>query len=216
MPSNYHLDVVVPAASSPAEECLPLQSIAKCWLSQLQVVLSNDHSSDLSAILHPDSWWRDMLIFDWEFHSIRGLPKIQQYILHRRSHANITDIRLMTEGSTAPVLETPQMETTWMRAIFTFDCHCGSGSGIVYLTHNETQGMWKAFSVYTALQDLRGLEFRAGSNRSEGTVDSLSKRADHGTCNGYHRSANYPEREEPRVIVVGAGKLSRWTVMDLV
>ena len=211
MPSHYHLDVSVPVGSTPSEQNLPLNSIAECWLAQLEVVFSDGCSSGLSAILHPDSWWRDMLIFDWDFHSVRGLLKIQEYILRHRSRVKIANIRLMTEGSTAPVLESPQRETTWIRAIFTFDCHCGSGSGIVYLTHNESQEMWKAFAVYTALQDIRGLEFRTGPNRPEGTTCSMSKGTGQGTCNGYRQRVNGFQEEEPRVMVVGGGRYSRLT-----
>ncbi|KAL4908694.1 hypothetical protein BDW74DRAFT_175376 [Aspergillus multicolor] len=177
--------------------------IAQQWISKLNVQLASA-SPDLSALLHEDSWWRDMLAFDWDFNTLRGFDNISAYVTQRQPRAQVEAVVLVTEPAQEPVVETPREGTAWVRAIFQFHTYCGNGTGVVYLTSHASD--WKAFAVYTTLQQLRGREDRAGCTRPEGTTESMPGGMAQGTwIERRLRLVEFAE-EEPTVLVVGAGQ----------
>ncbi|RDW65655.1 flavin-containing monooxygenase [Aspergillus mulundensis] len=188
----------LPAGANPRE-------IAEQWISQLNTRLADD-SPDLSGLLHEDSWWRDMLAFDWDLHTLRGLDKISDYVAKHQPRALVSKVCLATEPAQEPVLETPREGTSWVRAIFHFSTYCGTGTGVAYLTLDENSSEWKAFAVYTSLQQLHGREDRAGRNRAEGTTESMPGGIAQGTWIERRRRAMEFADEEPTVLVVGAGQ----------
>jgi hypothetical protein len=86
-------------------------------------------------------------------------------------------------------------------AFFRFETNLGRGRGIVNLTPADTSGThWKAFTIYTCLQELKGHEERVMNRRPRGvengeTKNWLDKRKEIETM----------ENGEPTVIVIGAG-----------
>ena len=88
-----------------------------------------------------------------------------------------------------------------IKACFLFETKVGRGKGIVRLTPTDESGkVWKAFTFYTSLQELKGYEERKGSMRPRGL--------EHG-----QRQTWFEKREkmqnmdgiEPTVLVVGSG-----------
>ena len=86
-------------------------------------------------------------------------------------------------------------------ADFLFETNVGRGKGIVNLTATDVSGQhWKAFTVYTSLQELKGHEERKGSTRPKGFNHDdpqtwLEKREKMQNMDGV----------EPTVLVVGSG-----------
>jgi len=87
-------------------------------------------------------------------------------------------------------------------AFFQFETKLGRGRGIVNLTATDNSGAhWKAFTMYTCLQELKGCEERARDRRPRGlekgeTKNWLDKR----------QETESMESAEPTVIVIGAGQ----------
>ncbi|KAL4876912.1 hypothetical protein BJY04DRAFT_222588 [Aspergillus karnatakaensis] len=206
MSATYHADVNLPATPDFPIDHPETRNIAQKWLDQLQSTLSGGSTFDLSDLLYSESWWRDMLTFDWDFHTLKGLEKVQSYVSQHQSRAQIKNLRLADEAKIAPAVEIPEKGTTWISAMFEFDTSCGNGSGVVYLTQEHPTGPWKAYSVYTALQGLKGFEDRVGVKRLEGTVDSMPGGIDRGTWIERRRRQIEFEDEEPTVLVIGAGQ----------
>ncbi|KAJ0426822.1 hypothetical protein BJY00DRAFT_320451 [Aspergillus carlsbadensis] len=191
MPSTYHDDVVLPATPELPTDGPSARTIAKY------------NATDLSDLLHDDSWWRDMLAFDWDFHTLRGRNQITGFVTKHQPRAQMNSIRLVTGLGQGPVVETPQMGTTWVRAMFEFETYCGRGIGVVYVTHGDT---WKAFAVYTALQDISKFVERVSRKRLEGTVESLPGGLGQRTWSDRRQMQVKFKDEEPTVLVLGAGQ----------
>ncbi|KAL4996707.1 hypothetical protein BDV10DRAFT_171721 [Aspergillus recurvatus] len=202
MPSNYHNDVVLPTTPEFSAHGPSPHVIAEQWLFQLSSEFEKS-SLDLTGLLHSDSWWRDMLAFDWDFHTLRGREQITGYVANHQPRAQVANIRLVSGTGREPVVEVAQKGTTWVRAMFEFETHCGSGSGVAYLTYAKA---WKAFAIYTALQEIRKFEDRVGRKRPDGTVDSMPGGLAQGTWVERRRRQVDFEQEEPTVLVLGGGQ----------
>ncbi|KAE8391161.1 hypothetical protein BDV23DRAFT_193357 [Aspergillus alliaceus] len=201
----HHHNVKLPVILTPGSEFPPRiptpQGIVERWIARLQTNLIQ-HCPDLSALLHKDSWWRDMLAFAWDFYTVRGQDKIEAYIARHQPQAQIAGLRL--HADIIPVVETPQQGLTWMRAVFEFQNSCEEGLGVVYLTcqEEEESNKWKAYAVYTALQMLQkfGIEDSVASRRGDVVqVDSMP--GGPGRC----RQPKFKEKQ-PTVMVLGAGQ----------
>ncbi|KAL4813821.1 hypothetical protein BDW67DRAFT_187410 [Aspergillus spinulosporus] len=194
---------ILPQAPGLSPTGLRPYDIAQQWTFQADAQLRSN-TPNLSGVLHQDSWWRDMLAFDWDFHTIRGRDNIFDYIVTHQPRAHVKGITLVTLPGQEPIAEKPQEGTTWVRAMFDFETYCGSGSGVVYLTCHASE--WKAFAVYTALQEIRGFEARIGRRRPEGTVESMPGGIAQGTwVERRHKQVEFAQ-EDPTVLILGAGQ----------
>ncbi|GIK04438.1 hypothetical protein Aspvir_008521 [Aspergillus viridinutans] len=165
------------------------RDIAQQWLANLEIQLGTSPVSQvkLSELFHKDSWWRDMLALDWDFHTIHTVSEIEQCISRNQPRACLTAFRLQHEGRFQPKIEKPVEGLRWISSMFFFESRVGRGTGVLRLTQDEA-GVWKAYSLYTSLQELKGFEEPLGLRRPEG----LSSR-----CRGV---------EEPTALLVGAGQ----------
>ncbi|GIJ83870.1 hypothetical protein Asppvi_002701 [Aspergillus pseudoviridinutans] len=181
--------------------------IAQQWLTNLEIQLGTSPVSQvkLSGLFHKDSWWRDMLALDWDFHTIHTVSKIEQYISRNQPRARLTAFRLQDEGRFQPKVEKPVEGLRWISSMFFFESRVGRGTGVLRLTQDEA-GVWKAYSLYTSLQELKGFEEPLGLRRPEGTIESMP---------GNPSKENWLERrqrqlefkhEEPTALLVGAGQ----------
>ncbi|OOF98064.1 hypothetical protein ASPCADRAFT_505081 [Aspergillus carbonarius ITEM 5010] len=199
-PSHKH-NITLPTAkfpeSPPETSALPPQTIAHDWIVKLQTELTQSHPN-FSTLLHGDSWWRDMLAFSWDFHTLRGRDKIEAYIAQHQPHAQITGLCLHPDP--APAVESPQEGLTWVRAVFGFQTSCGAGLGVVYLTWQDDEGChaWKAYAVYTALQGLKGLD--------DEVEDFAGSRMPGGIQANDMPGGIKVKEQEPTVMVLGAGQ----------
>ncbi|KAL4957079.1 putative flavin-binding monooxygenase [Aspergillus filifer] len=183
--------------------------IAKKWLESLNNYFRDVAKGDtpsISHLFHQDSWWRDMLAVTWDFRTINGIEKISRFILEHYSSARLGNVSLHTSGNVEPKAEHPVEGLIWVTACFTFYTRCGRGNGVVYLTPCSSNGGWKAYSVYTALDSLNLCGERVGVNRLEGTI-APELRGNPGESWMENREKEVEFRDsEPTVLVVGAGQ----------
>lgn len=148
-----------------------------------------------------------MLALEWEFRTIHTLPNIQDFVRRNQLRAHLSSFRLQDQGKFQPTLETPSTSHNlqWISSMFFFETKVGRGSGVLRLTQDKN-GIWKAYSVYTSLQELNGVQEPLGTNRVNGTLDSMPGGELGGTW--YERRQRQIEflNEEPTVLVIGAGK----------
>ena len=79
----------------------------------------------------------------------------------------------------------------------------GRGRGIVRLCKDPADGNWKAYTLYTVLQELKGFEEPLGPRRSNGVEHGGQP----GRLNWLERrnvEKNYSDGSSPTVVVVGA------------
>ncbi|KAK2755019.1 hypothetical protein FQN54_006547 [Arachnomyces sp. PD_36] len=188
-----------PSPSSPRD-------ISQQWLDNLEAVLSRNDTSSLGDLFHQESWWRDMLALEWDFHTVQNLDKIQEFVQRNQSQAQLSNFRLQDKGKYQPTVETPiEGLVTWIVSMFFFETKVGKGTGMLRLTPTE-DGTWKAYVVYTSLQEIKGSEEPLGARRAPGTKEDMPGGFNGG--NWYERRQRQREflDEEPAVLVVGAGQ----------
>lgn len=181
--------------------------VAQEWLSKLETILSSGDFSRLIEIFNEDSWWRDILALQWDFRSIHGREAIAGFLAENHASGAITELKLQEDGQFQPTLETVDATTgfAWISSLFHYKTRIGRGSGVLRLTQ-ERPGVWKAFAVYTTLQELNGAEEPLGAKRPYGTIDSMPGGFSKGTwLERRERQKDFTEAE-PEVMVVGAGR----------
>jgi hypothetical protein len=89
--------------------------------------------------------------------------------------------------------------------MFFFESAVGTGTGMLRLTQSA-DGTWRAYAVYTSLQELKDAREPLGKFRAEGTTESMPG----GLAGGTWIERRDRQREfldgEPTTLVVGAGK----------
>jgi hypothetical protein len=184
------------------------RDIAQQWLTNLEIQLGTAPISqpklNLPELFHKDSWWRDMLALDWDFHTIHTVPEIEQYISRNQPRARLTAFHLQHEGRFQPKVENPVKGLRWISSMFFFESRVGRGTGMLRLTQDEA-GVWKAYSLYTSLQELKGFEEPLGLRRPQGTIESMPVNSSKENWLDRRQSQLEFRNEEPTAILVGAG-----------
>ena len=180
-------------------------AIAQQWLTKLETILKNNDVAALPTIMHQDSWWRDMFAVSWDIRTLHGLDKLAVYFSENLAPTAFESLKLRTSGKFAPSLGSPIEGLEWIESQFDFETKVGRGSGMLRLCEGS-DGVWKGYMIYTALQELKGYEENAGWKRPHGGNNSLVGGAIKG--NWLERRERQKEflDEDPTVVIVGAGK----------
>ncbi|GME27838.1 Flavin-containing monooxygenase-like protein [Neofusicoccum parvum] len=182
--------------------------IASQWLTSFASALSsNDLTTSLPAILHADCWWRDTLALSWDLRTIRGLPALQDYLGAQQPRFQLRPTALADSSNFAPSAKTPIEGLEWVESMFSWETSVGRGKGMLRLVQDEA-GAWKAYMLYTALQELKGFEEKVGERRPHGGHNSLEGGPGSVKRNWLERRERQAEflDEEPQVVCVGAGQ----------
>ncbi|KAH7363477.1 flavin-containing monooxygenase, partial [Plectosphaerella cucumerina] len=160
------------------------EKVVVAWLEKLDKWFQS--RQDLASLFIDNCWWRDILGFDWDFTTKRGVDDIGKYLEGR----SITNLQASIGGLKPILLDMGGM--VWIQSGFTFKNEHGNGTGFVRLG-NVSEGEWRAWIVFTQLEELsRQKEIEAVRNRSH----AAAARASH--VNGV--------AHEPQVLIVGAGQ----------
>ncbi|CAI7673891.1 unnamed protein product [Penicillium manginii] len=188
-------------SNSPSEP----QAIAQQWLTDLQVQLARPESINLASLFHEESWWRDMLALDWDMRTIHTATEIEAFLRKRQGPSVLSNFRLQNKGQFKPSWNKVVDGLSWVSSMFFFETAVGSGSGMLRLTQS-TEGRWKAYAIYTSLQELKGAEEPLGKRRPEGTTESMPGGLEGGTwIERRQRQQDFLD-EDPTVLVIGAGQ----------
>ena len=140
---------------------------AENWLTQFEDALARPDPALLKPLFHPDSHWRDVLALSWNLQTINGAEPILNALTARAVSAGPRDFRIDPERA-AP-RRVVRAGTNAIEAIFKFQTLQGRGSGILRLIPDAGDGhKLKAWTLLTALDELKGFEEQLGSARPRG------------------------------------------------
>jgi len=140
---------------------------AENWLAQFESALAGPDDVSLKALFHPDSYWRDVLALSWNLQTLNGADAILKE-LHLLGRAAVPQNFRIDHERAAPRRVT-RAGTSAIEAIFKFETIQGSGSGILRLIPDAGDGnKLKAWTLLTALDELKGFEEPLGSARPRG------------------------------------------------
>jgi thioredoxin reductase len=173
------------------------------WLAQFEDALAKPDDGLLKTLFHPDSYWRDVLALSWNMQTINGADAIVRDLKARAGRAQPAGFRIDPDRA-APRTVT-RAGTKTIEAIFKFETAEGRGSGILRLIPDAGDGnRLKAWTLLTALDELKGFEEQQGISRPRGQVYSRDFRGPN-WLDLRKQAAEYADRD-PDVLVVGGGQ----------
>jgi Pyridine nucleotide-disulphide oxidoreductase len=176
---------------------------AENWLAQFESALAGPNDGSLETLFHPDSYWRDVLALSWNLQTINGADAILQelHVLSRSA----APCHFRIDPDRAAPRRVTRAGTDTIEAIFKFETVRGRGSGILRLTPDAGDGnKLKAWTLLTALDELKGFEEPLGSARPRGQSYSRDFRGPN-WLDLRKEAAAYADRD-PVVLVVGGGQ----------
>ncbi len=176
---------------------------AENWLAQFESALDSPDDGLLKALFHPDSYWRDVLALSWNLQTINGADAILKELPVLSRSAAPCDFRI--DPDRAAPRRVTRAGTETIEAIFKFETRQGHGSGILRLIPDAGDGnKLKAWTLLTALDELKGFEEPLGSTRPRGQSYSRDFRGPN-WLDLRKKAAAYADRD-PVVLVVGGGQ----------
>src|SRR3979411_699970 len=173
------------------------------WLAQFESALAKPGDSLLKTLFHPDSYWRDVLALSWNLQTLTGAEAILRELKARAISAAPSGFRI-DPNRAAPRRVTPAGTNT-IEAIFKFETAQGRGNGILRLIPDAGDGnRLKAWTLLTALDELKGFEEQLGTSRPRGEAYSRDFRGPN-WLDLRKAAAEYADRD-PAVLVVGGGQ----------
>ncbi|MCJ1449945.1 hypothetical protein MMC28_000273 [Mycoblastus sanguinarius] len=197
-------------ATYPNTNALPevdFNKITSEWLGKLNNALSGQDYDAFKYLFFRGSSWRDQLGLSWDYHTLNGPEKIISFLKSRPNGNRIESIQIDNskfKPHASPVDFNGKINS--VAAFLTIETDIGRGRGIVRLLEDkEDGGKWKAFTLFTAMHELKGHEETVRNNRPNG-VDHGGKP---GRKNWQERRTameNFDGEIEPTVLILGAGQ----------
>ncbi|KAI0727069.1 FAD/NAD-P-binding domain-containing protein, partial [Fomitopsis betulina] len=169
------------------------QKVTAEWFAQFTSAVSAKDTRKIVDLFIPDGWWRDHLALTWEFRTFHGTAKIKRFLDDQLASFDVTDLRLR-DGA---LLKQPYPDLACVQALFDFETNVGIASGVIRLVPTAS-GQWKAFTLYTNLEDLKGFLEKTGPRR-----EFLPN---HGKWFSQREEERSFSKGDPTVLVVGGGQ----------
>lgn len=174
--------------------------IAEAWLAGFNEALAAGDYAAATGMMVPDGYWRDLLGFNWEFHTCHGVAEIEARLAAQFAAFGGTAFRLEGEPGIGRLGEFGET----IEFFLGFETNVATGRGHVRLIADPAEpGSFKAFTLLTAMRELKQFPelFRRDRQREEmpaperGVENWLDQR---------NATREFRDRD-PDVLVIGAG-----------
>ncbi len=180
-----------------------IAATASNWLLRFERALTERDDGALATLFLPDSYWRDVLALTWRIDTVSGRETIVRELTAHAGRAAPTGFELDARR-TAP-RNVMRAGTGAIEAILRFETREGVGSGVLRLAPDASDGdALKAWTLLTALEELKGFEERIDKARPTGQSYSRDFRGPN-WLDLRKEAAQYADRD-PTVLVVGGGQ----------
>lgn len=184
-------------------------AVASDWVESFNQALSAQDPSAVEHLFLHSSCWRDQLGLSWDYHTLNGPDKIVSFLESAPKGSRIRSIKIDDSNAIRrPTVSAVDFKgkVNGVASFLTVETDIGRGRGVVRLLQDPQDGnKWKAFTLFTAMHELKGYEETTKDNRPQGV--------DHG---GHPGRKNWQERRtatenfegdlEPTVLIIGAGQ----------
>jgi thioredoxin reductase len=176
---------------------------AENWLAQFESAIATSDGVLLKTLFHPDSYWRDVLALSWKLQTINGADAILRALKAQAARAVPSGFGI--DPDRAAPRRVMRAGTHAIEAIFKFETTEGRGNGILRLIPDASDGnRLKAWTLLTALDELKGFEEALGTSRPRGQAYSRDFRGPN-WLDLRQAETEYAGRD-PDVMVVGGGQ----------
>src|SRR5215468_11105895 len=144
---------------------------AESWLAEFEAALGARDDVALKKLFHPDSYWRDALALSWTLQTVNGRNDILKTL--KQQAASVAPSGFAIDPDRAAPRKVTRAGTDCIEAIFRFETKLGRGDGIIRLIPDADDGnRLKAWTLLTALEELKGFEEQLGVSRPRGNAYS--------------------------------------------
>ena len=177
-------------------------TITENWLARFETALTSRDGIQLKKLFHPDSYWRDVLALSWNIQTINGADAILKELTIHAGRAAPGGFAI--DPDRAAPRSVMRAGVSAIEAIFKFETAEGRGNGILRLIPDADDGhTMKAWTLLTALDELKGFEEQQGISRPRGQSYSRDFRGPN-WLDLRKADAEYADRD-PQVLVIGGG-----------
>ncbi|MDP1752157.1 MAG: nuclear transport factor 2 family protein, partial [Reyranella sp.] len=152
------------------------------WLARFGAALKRGDAAGTAALFTDDGYWRDLVSFTWNIVTLEGRPAIVDMLAARLGEVRPDSFRAGDRDG-------------W----FTFETALGRGTGHVRLKDG------KAFTLFTALMELKGFEEKSGETRESGVQHGAIRNRETWTDRRRSDAAEFGYARQPFVLVIGGG-----------
>ncbi|WP_205471372.1 NAD(P)-binding domain-containing protein [Nocardioides sp. SYSU D00038] len=169
------------------------------WLGEFARAASAGDVDATLALVTEDCWWRDLLALTWDLGVHHGVERIRRLLEAHLTEASVSQVALVTEfGPRLVEGDQPSVE-----GFFTFETPSAWCRGVARL--RQVDGEWRAWTVMTGTEDLKGHERALGSRRPTGPRHVVGATSQKNWKDLRAEQVAYRDRE-PDVVVLGAGQ----------
>lgn len=207
LPGSHSLATVPLPTCNLKELADPFQCASE-WIDIVNNLLNSGlEGSDFSGAFLESAHWRDLLCFTWDFRTLQGRNKIAGFAEDFIAKARTVTFTLDQSAEyKKPALIPLDFDGTvkCLQAWLNIETDVGRGKGIVKLVPDSSDGdKWKAFTLFTTLEELKGHEELIKERRPAGVKDDQ----DYGAANWKDKrdaEQNFEDGREPVVLILGA------------
>jgi putative flavoprotein involved in K+ transport len=169
----------------------PAAAVVSDWLGRFERALAGGDADAASELFGDDSFWRDLVAFTWNIKTLEGPAEIRAML-----EAQLPHVRPRGWRTSEPPTAADGITEAWLE----FETQTGRGTGHLRLRDGA------AWTLLTALHELKGHEEPKGDNRAPGAI--------HGAHPDRLSWLEMREREarelghevQPDVVIVGGGQ----------
>ena len=210
-PGSSKIHAIPYPEAHPVSE-VDVNTVVSNWVNQLNSALLNQDYALINDLFLTDSCWRDQLGFSWDYHTLHGPEKMISFLQDSGSNGScIKSLAVDSSNSTRqPTISAVDFggKVGCVASFLTMETDVGRGRGLVRLVKDpQDGGKWKAFTLFTAMHELKGHEETVKTNRPHG-VDHGGKPGRKNWQERRHAMENFEDGNEPTVLVIGTFQLS--------
>ncbi|WP_199189731.1 NAD(P)/FAD-dependent oxidoreductase [Mycobacterium sp. ENV421] len=171
------------------------QQRVDAWLADFEAALAGRDVERVAGMFAIDSFWRDLVSFTWNIKTMEGRDRIAEML-----GARLAD----TDPSGFRTREEPTVDGDVTSAFIEFET--GAGRGIGHLRLRSDSETTEAWTLLTALQELKGHEERKGASRVLGAVHGDDPDARSWAEKRAEEEAQLGRTVQPYTLVIGGGQ----------
>lgn len=194
--------VAIDTASSPKLGTPDPVRVANDWIASLDAAFRAQDSAAVVTHFQEDGWWRDQLLFDWDLRTFHGTTAIANHLDQTLTTVGARNF-VLADGYEVQLVEGPAGRV-WIEGVYTLETAQARGKGIFRLTRAADEEAWKAWTLLTAMVEIKGFEQTTGVRRPVGVV--------HGASRGQKSWKELREEhleyrdDDPQVVILGGGQ----------
>lgn len=203
-----------------------LYELASKWIDAFNAIvkeIQNDPSEKnldkLNSVIASHASWKDHLALSWDYRQFHGLDNIKDVAKNSFPSFKLKNFEIDTTAdhrfdkavglqTIHKADDTNSIPIQWVQIIVKFENEFGYGNGLIRLIsvdEKDAPGGLKAFTIYTALENIKGNEETLGRSRPQG--------ANHGQNQGKiswlekrEKDFEWGSEKTPTVLIVGGGQ----------